>query len=146
MFRQKTTQTTKEDAQRGWVLVDLDNKVLGRAAAEISKLLRGKHKSEYVPHLDNGAFVVAINASKIALTGDKWDKKLSRRHTGYPGGLKEQTAREVMDRHPDQLIRDAVWGMMPKNTSLSKRLMTKFKVYPGTEHPHEAQNPQKIEL
>jgi large subunit ribosomal protein L13 len=146
MFRQKTTQTTKEDAQRGWVLVDLENKVLGRAASEIAKILRGKHKGAYVPHLDNGDFVIAVNASKIALTGSKWDNKISRRHTGYAGGLKEQTAREVMDRHPDQLIKDAVWGMLPKNTSLSKRLMTKFKVYPGAEHPHEAQNPQKIEI
>ncbi len=141
-MRQRTTQTTKEGAQRNWVLVDLENKVLGRAASEIAKILRGKHRPDFVTHLDNGDFVVAINASKITLTGTKWDTKLSRKHTGYPGGLKEQPAREVMKRHPDQLIRDAVWGMMPKNTSLSKRLMKKLKVYPGPEHPHVAQNPQ----
>ncbi len=145
-MKQKTTQTTKEDRQRNWVLVDLDNKALGRAASTIAKILRGKHRPDFVPHIDNGDFVVAINATKIKLTGKKWDNKLSRKHTGYPGGLKETPARKVMERHPDQLIKDAVWGMMPKNTSLSKRMMTKLKVYPGTEHPHVAQNPQPLDI
>lgn len=144
-MQQKTTQTSKENAQRNWVLVDLEDKVLGRAASKIADILRGKTRPGFVKHLDNGDFVVAINASKIALTGKKWDQKLSRSHSGYPGGLKEWSAREVIQRHPDQLIKDAVWGMLPKNY-LSRHLMKKLKVYPGAEHPHEAQNPQPIEI
>lgn len=144
--KQKTTRTTKQDTERGWKIVDLENQPLGRAASVIAQILRGKDKPTYEPHIDNGDFVVAINSSKIKLTGKKWDLKLSRSHSGYPGGLKEWPAKKVMERHPDQLIRDAVWGMMPKNTSLSKRLMTKFKVYANAEHPHSAQNPQKVEL
>lgn len=145
-MRQKTTQTTKETAQRGWVMIDLENKVLGRAASEIAEILRGKHKPGYVPHLDNGDFVVAINAAKIKLTGSKWDTKLSRSHSGYPGGLKERKAGDVIQDSPDRLIRDAVWGMLPKNASLSKHLMTKLKIYPGAEHPHEAQNPANLDI
>jgi large subunit ribosomal protein L13 len=144
--KQKTTRTTKQDTERGWVIVDLKDKPLGRAASTIAKILRGKNKATYEPHIDNGDFVVAINSSKIKLTGKKWDLKLSRSHSGYPGGLKEWPANKVMERHPDKLIRDAVWGMMPKNTSLSKRLMTKFKVYANAEHPHASQNPQKVEI
>lgn len=145
MPTQKTTQTSKENANRGWVLVDLENKVLGRAATRIADVLRGKHRPTFVNHIDNGDFVVAINASKIALTGNKWDDKMTRSHTGFPGGLKEWSAKEVIQRHPDQLIKDAVWGMLPKN-SRTKHLMRKLKVYPGAEHPHEAQNPQKLDI
>lgn len=144
-MQQKTTQTTKENATRNWVVVDLENKVLGRAASEIADLLRGKHRPSYVRHIDNGDFVVAINSSKIILTGKKWDQKLTRTHSGYPGGLKEHSAREVMKRHPDQLIRDAVWGMMPKN-SLSKHMMKKLKIYSGAEHPHTAQQPEGLSI
>jgi large subunit ribosomal protein L13 len=145
MSKQKTTQATKENATRGWVLVDLENKVLGRAASQIANLLRGKHRPTFINHIDNGDFVVAINSSKISLTGKKWDDKITRSHSGYVGGLKEMSAKEVMEKHPDQLIKDAVWGMLPKN-SRTKHLMKKLKVYPGSEHPHQAQNPQTIEI
>lgn len=145
MSKQKTTQVTKEEATRGWVLVDLENKVLGRAASKIANLLRGKHHPSYLKHVDTGDFVVAINSSKICLTGKKWDKKITRSHSGYVGGLKEKTAKHVMEKHPDQLIRDAVWGMLPRN-SRTKHLMKKLKVYPGSEHPHEAQKPQPIKI
>ena len=123
--KQKTTRTTKQNTERGWVIVDLEDKPLGRAASTITKLLRGKNKATYEPHIDNGDFVVAINSSKIKLTGKKWDLKLSRSHSGYPGGLKEWPAKKVMERHPDQLIRDAVWGMMPKNTSTTASIITR---------------------
>jgi len=144
--KQKTSRTTKQETDRNWVIVDLKDKPLGRAASTIAKILRGKNKASYEPHIDNGDFVVAINSSKIKLTGNKWDQKLNRSHSGYPGGLKEWPANQLIERNPDRLIRDAVWGMMPKNTSLSKRLMTKFKVYANADHPHAAQNPTKVEI
>ncbi|MFH1654076.1 MAG: 50S ribosomal protein L13 [Pseudomonadota bacterium] len=125
---------------RQWVLIDLENRVLGRAATEIALRLRGKHKATFIPHLDKGEFVVVINAAKIKFTGKKMDDKIYYRHTGYFGGLKESTARERIARNPEKLIHDTVWGMMPKNT-LSKHLMKKLKVYAGNEHPHAAQIP-----
>jgi len=134
-----------EKIERTWVLVDLENKVLGRAASKIADLLRGKNKACYTPNMDNGHFVVAINASKIRLTGKKLDEKLYHHHSGYPGGLKTKTAREVLTKHPDRLLEDAVWGMLPKNT-LSRHLIRKLKIYTGAEHPHEAQNPAQIKI
>ncbi len=126
--------------QRNWVVVNLENKVLGRAASKIADMLRGKDRATFTPFADAGNFVIAINASKIRLTGRKLDEKLYHHHSGYPGGLKTKTAREVLEKHPDRLLRDAVWGMLPKNM-LSKHLLRKLKIYPGSEHPHKSQNP-----
>ncbi len=142
---QKTTQTTKEDAQRGWVLVDLTDKVLGRAASNIANILRGKNRPGFVPHLDNGDFVVVINAAKVKLTGNKLDQMMHHRHSGFFGGLTSTPAREVLAKHPDRLLREAVWGMLPKN-KLSRHLMRKLKIYTDAAHPHAAQNPQTIEV
>jgi len=142
---QKTNFARSETTQRTWVVVDLENKVLGRAASKIADLLRGKDKPDYTPHVDTGHFVVAVNASKIRLTGRKLDEKLYRHHSGYPGGLKTKTARDVLEKHPDRLIRDAVWGMLPKNT-ISRHLLNKLKIYPNAEHPHAAQNPAAINI
>lgn len=129
-----------QKTERTWVVVDLDNKVLGRAASKIADLLRGKDKATYTPNADTGNFVVAINAEKVRLTGRKMDEKLYHHHSGYPGGLKTRTAREVIDKDPSRAIREAVWGMLPKNT-LSRHLLRKLKIYAGAEHPHVAQNP-----
>lgn len=133
------------NTERTWVLVNLENKVLGRAASKIANLLRGKDKPTFTPHMDTGNFIVAINASKIRLTGKKMDNKLYHHHTGYPGGLKTKTAKEVLAKHPERLITDAVWGMLPKN-DLSRHLLKKLKVYAGNEHPHGAQNPKEINI
>ena len=137
---QKTYLAKKEETERTWVIVDLENKVLGRAASKIADLLRGKDKATFTPHVDTGNFVVAINASKIRLTGRKLDEKLYHRHSGYPGGLKTETAREVLEKDPQRMLREAVWGMLPKN-SLSRHILRKLKIYSGAEHPHTAQNP-----
>lgn len=134
-----------ETAERTWVLVNLENKVLGRVATSIANLLRGKDKPTFTPYADTGHFIVAINAEKIRLTGKKLDNKLYHHHTGYPGGLKTKTAKEVLEKHPERLIKDAVWGMLPKN-DLSRHLLKKFKVYAGSEHPHEAQAPKEINI
>ncbi|MFH1873664.1 MAG: 50S ribosomal protein L13 [Pseudomonadota bacterium] len=142
---QKTFFATPQETERNWVIVDLENKVLGRAASKIANLLRGKDKATFTPHIDTGCFVIAINASKVHLTGRKWDAKMYYDHSGYPGGLKEKTAQEVLDREPERLIRDAVWGMLPKNT-LSKHQLAKLKIYSGADHPHVAQSPKSIEL
>jgi len=142
---QKTFTAKPQETDRNWVIVDLENKVLGRAATRIADMLRGKDKPTFTPHIDTGCFVVAINAAKVRLTGKKMDDKLYHKHSGYPGGLKTKTAKEVLAKHPDQLIREAVWGMLPKNT-LSRHQLKKLKIYPGAEHPHEAQTPQAIEL
>lgn len=134
-----------QKVERTWVIVDLENKVLGRAATKIADLLRGKDKPTFTPNADTGHFVVAINASKIRFTGRKLDEKLYHHHSGYPGGLKTKTAREVMAKHPDRVMSEAVWGMLPKNT-LSRHLMRKLKIYTGAEHPHQAQNPAQIKI
>lgn len=138
---QKTTDLKPKERKQAWWLVDLEGKVLGRVATGIADLLRGKHKPSYSPYMDNGDFVVAINADKIKLTGKKLQDKKYYRHSGYPGGLREQTAQELLDRHPEDLITKAVKGMLPKNF-LADQLLTKFKVYAGKEHPHQAQQPK----
>ncbi len=142
---QKSFLASKETAQRGWMLVDVENQVVGRAASKIADILRGKHRPTYTPHVDNGDFVVVINASKVRFTGKKWDDKFYYRHTGYPGGIKEISAKKQLEKHPEQILKDAVWGMLPKNF-LSKHLQRKLKVYPGSEHPHAAQNPTVIKI
>jgi len=141
----KTFMQRKEDVQREWYLVDATGKTLGRLASEIAKILMGKHKPTYTPHVDGGDFVVVVNAEKIHATGKKLDKKIYYRHTGYPGGLKETTLREMLQKKPEEVIRLAVRGMLPKN-KLRDRRMKRLKVYAGPEHPHKAQNPKPLEL
>lgn len=142
---QRTTIPTKETAERNWVLVDVDGQVVGRAASVIANLLRGKHKPGFSPDVDNGEFVIVTNASKIRFTGKKWDDKFYHRHTGFPGGLKSIKAKDQLQKHPDFIIRDAVWGMLPKNT-LSRHLMKKLKVFAGSEHTHGPQKPTEIKI
>jgi len=145
MVKQKTTLIKPDTAKRGWVIVDVGGKAVGRAASAIADILRGKHKSSYTPHVDNGDFVVAINASQIRLTGRKMDEKEYFHHTGYFGGIKSITAKKQLERHPERILTDAVWGMLPKNR-LSRQLIKKLKVYPGSEHPHEAQAPAELKI
>jgi large subunit ribosomal protein L13 len=130
---------------RRWVVVDVSGKVLGRAATEIARLLRGKHRPTFTPHVDAGDFVVVVNADKVVLTGDKLDKKVYWRHTLFPGGERPTTARQMLDTKPEEAIKKAVKGMLPKN-HLGRELLKKLKVYSGAEHPHTAQNPQPYAL
>ena len=141
---QKTTELKPKDIKQAWWLIDLNGKVLGRAATQIADLLRGKHKASFSPHRDNGDFVIIVNAEKVKLTGGKLEKKKYYRHTGYPGGIKTDTAKELLAKHPDEVLVRAVKGMLPKNF-LSKQLLTKLKIYTGGEHPHQAQNPKPWE-
>ncbi len=130
-----------DEITREWVVMDASDQVLGRLATEVARLLRGKHKPDFTPHLDTGDFVVVINADKIRLTGAKMDDKVYYRHSGRPGNLKSETARERMDKYPERVIQAAVWGMLPKNR-LGRKLLKKLKVYSGSEHPHQAQQPK----
>lgn len=141
----KTYLAKKEDDMRDWVLVDAADKVLGRIAADIASILRGKTKPAYTPHIDTGDFVVVINAEKVKLTGKKWDEKKYYRHSGYMGGLKEPTAKDLLAKQPEEIIKHAVKGMLPKN-SLGKAMFKKLKVYAGSTHPHEAQQPKVINV
>ena len=138
------TKTAKEPKNRSWVLVDLDGQTLGRIATKIANILRGKHRPTFSPNVDTGDYVVAINASKIKLTGKKLDDKMYYWHSRYMGGLRELNARELLDRKPEELVQRAVEGMLLHNT-LSKKIMKKFKVYPGKDHPHTAHISPKIE-
>jgi len=140
----KTYFATKDDAERKWVLIDAKDKVVGRLAAEIASILRGKNKLQYTPHADVGDFVVVINADKVRLTGKKWEKKRYYRHSGYMGGLKVTVAKDMADKKPEEILKHAVKGMLPKN-SLGKAMFKKLKVYAGDNHPHDAQKPIKIE-
>jgi large subunit ribosomal protein L13 len=141
----KTYVANAEDRQRDWVVVDASGQTLGRLATQIADVLRGKRKPEYTPHVDTGDFVIVINAEKIAVTGKKLSDKLYHRHSGYPGGLKTRTLQEQLDRRPEEVIRKAVKGMLPRNR-LARRQITKLKVYAGPEHPHVAQQPQPMEI
>ena len=133
----------KDDIQRNWSLIDADGMVLGRLASEVAQRLRGKNNPQFVPYADTGDFVVVVNAEKILLTGRKLDQKVYYRHTGFIGGLKSITARKLKEKKPEELLRQAVKGMLPKN-SLGRKLNKKLKVYVGPEHPHEAQQPIKL--
>ncbi|MBT3180958.1 MAG: 50S ribosomal protein L13 [Deltaproteobacteria bacterium] len=139
-LNQKSFLASKDTAKRQWVIIDVENQVVGRAASKIADILRGKHRPTYTPHADNGDFVIVINASKVHFTGKKWDDKFYYHHTGFPGGIKEISAKKQLEKHPEKILQDAVWGMLPKNT-LSRQLVKKLRVYPGSEHPHTAQNP-----
>ena len=136
------TYVPKEgEISREWVVMDDADQVLGRLATEVASILRGKHKPDYTPFLDTGDFVVIVNAERVKLTGAKLDDKVYYRHSGRPGSLKSETARERLDKHPERVIQAAVWGMLPKNR-LGRKLLRKLKVYAGPEHPHEAQQPK----
>lgn len=141
----QTYQAKKHECQREWLIVDAQGKTLGRLATQISELLRGKRKPHYTPHVDTGDFVVVINAEKVHVTGNKAEQKRYWRHSGYPGGIKSQTFSELLDSHPDRILRSAVKGMLPRNR-LARQQLTKLKIYAGAEHPHQAQNPQSIDL
>lgn len=137
------TYVPKGKAESEWLLVDAREQPLGRLATQIAKYLLGKHKPVYTPGADTGDFVIVLNAEKIAVSGTRMEEKAYNRHSGYPGGLKTVTLREQLRVHPDRVIRAAVWGMMPHN-KLGRRLIKKLKVYGGSEHPHEAQNPKPV--
>jgi large subunit ribosomal protein L13 len=141
----KTFVPKEQDIKREWFLVDAENKSTGRLAVEIAALLRGKNKPTFAPHVDMGDFVVVVNAEKIALTGNKEETKIYQDYTGYPSGLKKVPAKMIREKNPTRILMQAVRGMLPKNR-LSRRLITRLKVYTGSEHPHEAQNPQLVEL
>jgi large subunit ribosomal protein L13 len=137
----KTFSPKAEEVKHDWYVVDASGKVLGRLASEIAIRLRGKHKAIYAPHVDTGDFIVVVNAEKVALTGKKLADKIYYSHSGYPGGLKEIAAGKMLAEKPENLIRIAVAGMLPKN-SLGRKMLKKLKVYSGNAHPHEAQCPQ----
>jgi large subunit ribosomal protein L13 len=141
----KTFVAKDAGVERAWLLIDAADKPLGRLAVKIADTLRGKNKPTFTPHVDTGDFVVVINAEKVKLTGRKDEQKIYQRYTGHRSGLKEIPASAVREHHPDRMIRLAVKGMLPKN-NLSRKILTKLKVYAGDQHPHAAQNPQPMEL
>ncbi len=141
----KTFQAKKEEVQHQWYLVDAQGKVLGRLAAELAKILRGKTKPIYTPHVDTGDFVIVVNAAKITLTGKKMKDKIYYHHTGHPGGIREMNAEKLMSKKPTEMIRIAVKGMLPK-TSLGRQMIQKLKIYAGPKHPHEAQKPIPLQI
>ena len=133
------------EVQRDWVVIDATDVVLGRLASHAATLLRGKHKPTFANHIDSGDFVIIVNADKVALTGQKLQKKLAYRHSGYPGGLKSVTYAELMEKNPVRAVEKAIRGMLPKN-SIGRQQLSKLKVYVGAEHPHAAQQPQPYTL
>ncbi len=144
-MRIKTYTPTPDDIQREWYVVDAKDKTLGRLATEVARILRGKHKPIFAPHMDTGDFVIIINCEKIRVTGDKLDSKLYYRHSGYPGGIKSITLRQQLQKFPDRVLHEAVRGMLPKN-KLGRAMIKKLKIYPGEKHPHQAQQPKVLDL
>ena len=142
LFLMKTYTAKPGEIERQWFLVDAEGQTLGRLATRIADTLRGKGKPQYTPHVDTGDFVVVVNAEKIAVTGQKLDKKIYYRHSGYPGGIRQRTLREQLDRRPTEVLRIAVKGMLPKN-KLASAQIRKLKIYAGPEHPHTAQSPSR---
>ena len=141
----KSYMARPQAVERRWLLIDAEGQTLGRLATEIARLLRGKNKPQYTPHVDTGDFVVVVNVEKVVVTGKKAEQKVYRRHTGYPGGLREMSYEVMLARKPTEILRRAVRGMMPK-TRLGRQQLRKLKIYAGPEHPHEAQNPQPYEV
>ena len=139
----KTYQATSQDRERDWYLVDAEGKTLGRLATQIADVLRGKRKPTYTPHVDVGDFVIVVNAEKVAVTGNKLEQKRYWRHSGYPGGIRSRTLGEMLDRRPEEVLRKAVKGMLPRNR-LARQQLRKLKVYAGPDHPHEAQRPEPL--
>lgn len=142
---QKTFTPTPGDLSHDWFVVDATDVPLGRLASNVAQILRGKHKPTFAPHMDGGDYVVVINAEKIAVTGRKEDEKIYYRHSGYPGGLRAASLRQLRETYPDRIIRNAIRGMLPKNR-LGRQIFGKLKVYAGPEHPHAAQNPQPLDI
>lgn len=140
----KTQFAKKGDVERKWYVVDAKDAVLGRLATKVATYLRGKNKPVFTPNVDTGDFIIVINAEKIRLTGRKVENKVYYHHSGYIGGIKAQTAKTLLDSHPERIIEKAVWGMLPKNT-LGKQMLKKLKVYKGAEHPHQAQAPEILQ-
>ena len=133
------------EIQRSWLVVDAEGIVLGRLASEVARLLRGKHKPIFAPHLDTGDHVIIVNAAKVVLTASKADKKLVHRHSGYPGGIRQQTYADLLAKKPEEAVRRTVRGMLPKN-SLGRQMLRKLKVYAGPHHPHLAQRPEALDV
>jgi large subunit ribosomal protein L13 len=140
-----TRSVQVDNNEVGWFEISAAGQTLGRLASRVALVLRGKHKATYTPHADNGDFVIVTDAEKVILTGAKWRDKLYHRHSGYPGGLKSESAGHLRQRAPERLIRHAVEGMLPKN-ALGRQIARKLKVYAGPDHPHEAQQPQPLEI
>lgn len=141
----KTYTPTPKDIKRDWFVVDAEGQILGRIASQIAHRLRGKHKPEFAPHMDNGDFIVVVNAEKVKVTGNKLSDKFYHHHTGYPGGLRSASLSDMLERKPEEVIRAAVRGMLPKNR-LGRAMLKKLKIYAGPEHGHAAQNPKTLEL
>ena len=141
----KTISAKEEDVQRDWYVVDAQGQTLGRLATQVATLLRGKHKPIYTPHVDCGDYVIVVNAEKIHVTGNKMSQKIYYRHSGYPGGLKQVTLRDQLQKFPGRVVEQAVRGTLPKNR-LGRRMFKKLKVYAGPSHPHQAQQPKSVEL
>ncbi len=141
----KTVSIRAQDVEHSWLVVDAQDKTLGRLATEIARRLRGKHKPEYTPHVDTGDFIIVVNAEKVRVTGNKTSDKIYYRHSGYPGGIKAISFEHLRDSHPERIIERAVKGMLPRNP-LGRAMFKKLKVYAGPEHPHSAQQPQTLEL
>ncbi|MCZ6460272.1 MAG: 50S ribosomal protein L13 [Gammaproteobacteria bacterium] len=141
----KTVSIRAQDVEHSWLVVDAEDKILGRLATEIARRLRGKHKPEYTPHVDTGDFIIVVNAEKVRVTGNKTSDKIYYRHSGYPGGIKAISFEHLRDSHPERIIERAVKGMLPRNP-LGRAMFKKLKVYAGPEHPHSAQQPQTLEL
>lgn len=141
----KSFMAKAEDIQRKWYVIDAEGKPLGRLASEVAKILRGKHKPTYTPHVDTGDHVIILNCEKVLVTGKKAEQKIYRHHSQYIGGMKEVVYKDMMNKHPERIIRTAVEGMLPK-TRLGRSMISKLKVYKGTEHNHQAQKPEVLEL
>jgi large subunit ribosomal protein L13 len=141
----KSFMARPREVERKWLLIDAEGQTLGRLATEIARLLRGKDKPQYTPHVDTGDFVVVVNAEKVVVTGKKTEQKVYYRHSGYPGGLKTTSYEEMLERKPTEILRRAIKGMMPK-TRLGRQQLKKLKIYAGPEHPHEAQRPESYEV
>lgn len=144
-MKKYTYSAKRSDNKEKWSIIDAKDKVLGRVATEVASRIRGKNNPLFTPHADTGEWVIVINADKVRLTGNKWDQKQYHRHTGYMGGIKSITARELLEKKPGELIKKAVKGMLPKNP-LGRKLNTKLRVYAGDEHPHSAQKPEVVDL
>ncbi|MGM0436789.1 MAG: 50S ribosomal protein L13 [Bacillota bacterium] len=140
-----TYMANPEEVDRKWYIVDASGKTLGRFASEVAQILRGKHKVTFTPSVDTGDYVIVINAEKIKLTGNKWQEKEYVHHSNYPGGLKTTTYEKLKDKNPELIIKNAVKGMLPHN-NLGEKIFKKLKVYSGSEHPHQAQQPEELEL
>ena len=141
----KTFSAKPQEVRREWCVIDAEGRTLGRIATEIARRLRGKHKAEYTPHVDTGDYIVVVNADKVATTGRKLSDKVYYHHTGYIGNLKAMTLDQMLQRHPERVIEQAVKGMLPRNP-LGRQMLKKLKVYAGTEHPHAAQQPRELEI